>query len=126
LDTRADERTGTWVSLLETEIARLRSSYDDMIVHATPSQRRRLPSIGSDLSHLADAAASMKDDLDWKRGGFGEPLTRAEWVAASIDNQLRGAPVTSAVRAGWPDTLPPAMLEGWQRVSGWARDLGKR
>jgi hypothetical protein len=103
-DTRAEQRPGTWVRRLETEIANLRGAYDDMIVKATPAQRRRLPSIGSELSRLADAAASMKDDLDWKRGHFGEHLAKAESVATSIDNQLSGAPVTSAVRSGWYDT----------------------
>jgi hypothetical protein len=103
-DTRAEQRPGTWVGRLETEIANLRGAYDDMIVKATPAQRRRLPSIGSELSRLADAAASMKDDLDWKRGHFGEHLARAESVATSIDQQLKGAPVTSAVRSHWWDT----------------------
>jgi len=64
LDTQTERRPGTWVRRLETEIANLRTAYDDMIVHATPAQRRRLPSIGSELSRLADAAASMKDDLE--------------------------------------------------------------
>jgi hypothetical protein len=104
LDMRADERPGTWVSRLETEVGKLRGAYDDMIVRATPAQRRQLPSIGSELSRLADAAASMKDDLEWKRGGFGEHLAKAESVAVSIDNQLTGAPVTAAVRARWYDT----------------------
>jgi hypothetical protein len=75
-----------------------------MIVKATPAQRRRLPSIGSELSRLADAAAAMKDDLDWKRGRFGEHLFKAESVATSIDNQVSGAPVTSAVKSGWWNT----------------------
>lgn len=104
LDTRNEQRPGTWVSRLETEIANLRGAYDDMIVKATPAQRRRLPSIGSELSRLADAAASMKDDLDWKRGHFGEHLAKAESLATSIDQQLTGAPVTSAVRSRWWDT----------------------
>jgi hypothetical protein len=104
LDMRAEQRPGTWVRRLETEISNLRGAYDNMTVNATPSQRRRLPSIGSELSRLADYAASMKDDLDWKRGRFGEHLAQAESVAVSIDNQLRGAPVTSAVRARWYDT----------------------
>jgi hypothetical protein len=103
-DTRAEQRPGTWVRRLETEIANLRGAYDSMIVQATPAQRRRLPSIGSELSRLADAAASMKDDLEWKRGRFGEHLAKAESVATSIDQQLRGAPVTSAVRSHWWDT----------------------
>ena len=103
-DTRAEQRPGTWVRRLETEIANLRGAYDYMIVKATPAQRRRLPSIGSELSRLADAAASMKDDLDWKRGRFGEHLSKAESVATSIDQQLSGAPVTSAVRSRWWDT----------------------
>jgi hypothetical protein len=103
-DTRAEQRPGTWVRRLETEIANLRGAYDSMIVKATPSQRRRLPSIGSELSRLADAAASMKDDLEWKRGGFGEQLAKAESLAVSIDNQLQGAPVTPAVRSSWYDT----------------------
>ncbi len=103
-DTRAEQRPGTWVRRLETEIANLRGAYDDMIVKATPSQRRRLPSIGSELSRLADAATSMKDDLDWKRGRFGEHLFRAESLATSINQQLSGAPVTSAVRTHWRDT----------------------
>jgi hypothetical protein len=104
LDTRAEERPGTWVRRLETEIAKLRGAYDDMVVRATPAQRRRLPSIGSELSRLADAAAAMKDDLEWKRGRFGEHLQKAESVATSIDQQLTGAPVTSAVRSAWWDT----------------------
>jgi hypothetical protein len=103
-DTRAEQRPGTWVSRLETEIAGLRGAYDDMIVKATPNQRRRLPSIGSELSRLADAAAAMKDDLDWKRGRFEEHLARAEAVATSIGQQLGGAPVTSAVKSGWWNT----------------------
>ena len=103
-DTRAEQRPGTWVRRLETEVANLRGAYDSMIVQATPAQRRRLPSIGSELSRLADAAASMKDDLEWKRGRFGEHLAKAESVATSIDQQLRGAPVTSAVRSHWWDT----------------------
>jgi hypothetical protein len=103
-DTRAEQRPGTWVSRLETEIGSLRRAYDDMIVKATPAQRQRLPSIGSELSRLADAAAAMKDDLDWKRGRFGEHLARADAVATSIDQQLSGAPVTSAVRSGWWNT----------------------
>jgi hypothetical protein len=86
-DTRAEQRPGTWVRRLETEIANLRGAYDDMIVKATPSQRRRLPSIGSELSRLADAAASMEDDLDWKRGHFGEHLAKAESVATSIESR---------------------------------------
>ena len=103
-DTRAEQRPGTWVRRLETEIANLRGVYESMIVKASPSQRRRLPSIGSELSRLADAAASMQDDLDWKRGGFAKHLAQAESLAVSIDNQLSGAPVTSAVRSGWYDT----------------------
>ena len=75
-----------------------------MIVRATPAQRRRLPSIDSELSRLADAAASMRDDLDWKRGKFGEHLAKAESLATSIDQQLSGAPVTSTVRSRWWDT----------------------
>jgi hypothetical protein len=102
-DTRAEQRPGTWVRRLADEVGRLRGAYDDMIVKATPTQRRRLPSIGSELSRLADAAASMKDDLDWKRGRFGEHLFKAESVATSIDQQLSGAPVTSTVRARWWD-----------------------
>ncbi len=89
---------------LETEIGRLRAAYDDMIVRVTPAQRRRLPSIGSELSRLADAAASLKDDLDWTRGRFGDHLFKAESLATSIDQQLSGAPVTSAVRSHWWDT----------------------
>jgi hypothetical protein len=27
--------------------------------------------------------------------------------------------------AGHENQLPPAMVEAWQRVSGWVRDLGK-
>jgi hypothetical protein len=100
-DTRADERPGTWVSRLQTEIADLQGVYEDMIVKATPAQRRRFPSIGSELSRLSDAAASMKDDLDWKRGHFGEHLAKAESVATSIDQQLSGSPVTPAVRSHW-------------------------
>lgn len=103
-DTRAEQRPGTWVRRLETEIGSLRGAYDEMIVKATPSQRRRLPSIGSELSRLADAAASMQDDLDWKRGRFGEHLFKAESMATSIDQQLSGAPITSAVRSRWWDT----------------------
>jgi hypothetical protein len=103
-DSRAEQWPGTWVRRLETEIEKLRGAYDDMIVKATPAQRRRLPSIGSELSRLADATASMRDDLDWKRGRFGEHLFKAESVATSIDQQLRGAPVTSAVRSRWWDT----------------------
>lgn len=103
-DTRAEQRPGTWVRRLETEIGNLRGAYDEMIVKATPAQRRRLPSIGSELSRLAEAAASMKDDLDWKRGRFGEHLAKAESVATSIDQQLSGAPVTPAVRSRWWDT----------------------
>ena len=97
LDTRAEERPGTWVRRLENEIAGLRGAYEDMIVRATPAQRRRLPSIDSELSRLADAAASMRDDLDWKRGKFGEHLAKAESLATSIDQQISGAPVTSTV-----------------------------
>jgi hypothetical protein len=104
LDTRAEQRPGTWVRRLESEIAGLRGAYEDMIVRATPAQRRRLPSIDSELSRLADAAASMRDDLDWKRGRFGEHLARAESLATSIDQQLTGAPVTRAVRSHWWDT----------------------
>ena len=104
-DTRAEQRPGTWVRRLETEIANLRGAYDNMIVKATPSERRRLPSIGSELSRLADAAASMKDDLDWKRGRFGEHLFKAESLATSINQQLSGAPVTAAVRTHWRDTV---------------------
>jgi hypothetical protein len=104
LDTRAEERPGTWVRRLENEIAGLRGAYEDMIVRATPAQRRRLPSIDSELSRLADAAASMRDDLDWKRGKFGEHLARAESLATSIDQQISGAPVTSTVRSRWWDT----------------------
>jgi hypothetical protein len=103
-DTRAEQRPGTWVSRLESEIAGLRGAYEDMIVRATPAQRRRLPSIDSELSRLADAAASMKDDLDWKRGRFGDHLAKAESLATSIDQQLSGAPVTSTVRSRWWDT----------------------
>jgi hypothetical protein len=103
-DTRAEQRPGTWISRLQTEVPSLQGAYDDMIVKATPAQRRRLPSIGSELSRLSDAAASMKDDLDWKRGHFGEHLATAESVATSIDQQLRGAPVTPAVRSHWGDT----------------------
>src|SRR5262245_60878394 len=103
-DTRAEQRPDTWARRLETEIGNLRAAYDDMIVRASPAQRRRLPSIGSELSRLADAAASMKDDLEWKRGHFGDHLARAESVAASIDQQLKGAAVTSAVRSRWWDT----------------------
>jgi hypothetical protein len=103
-DTRAEQRPGTWVRRLETEIQGLQGAYDDMIVRASPAQRRRLPSIGSELSRLADAAASMKDDLEWKRGRFGDHLAKAESVATSIDQQLKGAPVTSAVRSHWWDT----------------------
>jgi len=103
-DTRADQRPGTWVSRLQSEIQSLQSAYEDMIVKATQAQRRRLPSIGSELSRLSDAAVSMKDDLDWKRGHFGEHLAKAESVATSIDQQLSGAPVTSAVRSYWWDT----------------------
>jgi hypothetical protein len=104
LDTRAEQRPGTWVRRLETEISKLRGAYDDMVVRATPAQRRRLPSIGSELSRLADAAASMKDDLEWKRGRFGEHLQKAESVATSIDQQLTGAPVTQVVKSAWWDT----------------------
>ena len=103
-DTRAEERPGTWVRRLETEIENLRGAYDDMIVKATPAQRRRLPSIGSELSRLADAAAAMEDDLDWKRGRFGEQLGKAESLATSIEQQLTGAPITNAVRSRWRDT----------------------
>ena len=103
-DTRADQRPGTWVSRLQSEIQTLQGAYEDMIVKATAAQRRRLPSIGSELSRLSDAAASMKDDLDWKRGHFGEHLAKAQSVATSIDQQLSGAPVTSAVRSSWWDT----------------------
>ena len=103
-DTRAEQRPGTWVSRLQEEIGSLQGAYEDMIVKATPTQRRRLPSIGSELSRLSDAAASMKDDLDWKRGHFGDHLAKAESVATSIDQQLSGAPVTSAVRSYWWDT----------------------
>jgi hypothetical protein len=104
LDTRAEQRPGTWVRRLETEVASLRGAYDDMIVKASPAQRRRLPSIGSELSRLADAAASMRNDLDRKRGRFGEHLAAAESVATSIDQQLTGSPVTSTVRSRWWDT----------------------
>jgi hypothetical protein len=100
-DTRAEQRPGTWVGRLQTEISDLQGVYQDMIVKATPAQRRRLPSIESELSRLADAAASMKDDLDWKRGYFGEHLRQAEAVATSIDQQLSGSPVTPAVRSHW-------------------------
>src|SRR5262249_4863491 len=100
-DTRAEQRPGTWVSKLQTEISDLQGVYQDMIVKATPAQRRRLPSIESELSRLSDAAASMKDDLDWKRGHFAEHLARAESVATSIDQQLSGSPVTPAVRSHW-------------------------
>lgn len=103
-DTRAEQRPGTWVDRLQSEIGALQGAYEDMIVKATPPQRRRLPSIGSELSRLADAAASMKDDLSWRRGHFGEHLSKAESVATSIDQQLSGAPVTSAVRSHWWDT----------------------
>ncbi len=103
-DTRAEQRPGTWVSRLQEEIGSLQRTYEDMIVKATPVQRRRLPSIGSELSRLSDAAASMKDDLDWKRGHFGDHLAKAESVATSIDQQLSGAPVTPAVRSYWWDT----------------------
>jgi hypothetical protein len=103
-DTRAEQRPGTWVRRLETEIANLRGAYDGMVVNATPGQRRRLPSIGSELSRLADAAASLKDDLEWKRGRFGEHLAKAESVATSIEQQLSGAPVSSVVRSRWRDT----------------------
>lgn len=103
-DTRAEQRPGTWVSRLQEEIGSLQRAYEDMIVKATPVQRRRLPSIGSELSRLSDAAASMKDDLDWKRGHFGDHLAKAESVATSIDQQLSGAPVTPAVRSYWWDT----------------------
>ena len=92
------------MSRLQSEIRNLEGAYEDMIVKATPAQRRRLPSIGSELSRLLDAAASMKDDLDWKRDHFGEHLAKAEWVATSIDQQMSGAPVTSAVRSYWWDT----------------------
>jgi hypothetical protein len=90
LDTRAEQRPGTWIRRLESEIAGVRGAYEDMIVRATPAQRRRLPSIDSELSRLADAAAAMRDDLDWKRGRFGEHLARAESLATSIDQQLTG------------------------------------
>jgi hypothetical protein len=103
-DTPTEQRPGTWVRRLEGEITKLRGAYDDVIVRAPPAQRRRLPSIGSELSRLADAAASMKDDLDWRRGRFGEHLFSAESVATSIDQQLRGTPVGVAVRAHWRDT----------------------
>jgi hypothetical protein len=49
IDTRAEQRPGTWVRRLETEISKLRGAYDDMVVRATPAQRRRLPSIESRL-----------------------------------------------------------------------------
>jgi hypothetical protein len=103
-DTRAEQRPGTWVSRLQSDLASLQGAYEDMIVKATPAQRRRLPSVGSELSRLSDATASMKDDLDWKRGHFGEHLAKAESVATSIDQQLSGAPVTSVVRSYWWDT----------------------
>ena len=103
-DSRAEQRPGTWVRRLDSEIGNLRGAYSDMIVQATPAQRRRLPSIGSELSRLADAAASMQDDLDRRGGRFGEYLFKAESVATSIDQQVRGAPVTSAVRSRWRDT----------------------
>src|SRR5262249_39443145 len=101
---RSEERPGTWFRRLETEIQGLQAAYDDMIVRASPAQRRRRPSIGSELSRLADAAPSMKDDLEWKSGHFGDHLAKAESAAASIDQQLKGAPVTSVVRSHWWDT----------------------
>src|SRR5262249_57349651 len=78
LDTRSEERPGTRFRRLETEIQGLQAAYDDMIVRASPAQRRRRPSIGSELSRLADAAPSMKDDLEWKSGHFGDHLAKAE------------------------------------------------
>src|SRR5262249_57240995 len=88
-DTRAEQRPGAWVRRLQTEFANLRGAYDDMIVKATPAERRRLPSIGSDLSRLADAPPSMQDDLDWKRGRVWEDPRGGGCAAAPL---ARAAP----------------------------------
>ena len=45
-DTRAEQRPGTWVSRLESEIAGLRGAYGDMMVRATPpSPQHRLGAV---------------------------------------------------------------------------------
>ena len=103
-DSRAEQRPGTWVRRLQDEIRELTAAYDDMMRHASSSQIRRLPRISSELNQLSDAAASMRDDLTWKRGNFVQHLAKAEAVASSIDNQVSGAPVTRAVRSHWWDT----------------------
>ncbi len=101
VDPYRETRPASYVERLRTEIASVQDAYHDMIVQATPQERRRLPSIDSELSRLADAAASLADDLSWKRGRFGEHLFRAESVATSISQQLSGAPIRRNVGYRW-------------------------
>jgi hypothetical protein len=41
LDTRAEQRPGTWVRRLEAEISKLRGAYDDMVVLPSALDERR-------------------------------------------------------------------------------------
>ena len=91
------------VKRLRESVGRMQSTYQDMIVRASPQERRRIPSVGSELGRLADAAASLEDDLSWKRGGFERHLTDATAVAESINGQLAGARLRPDVSASWLD-----------------------
>jgi hypothetical protein len=104
IDPYRDSRPSAFVGRLREEIAGVQSAYHDMIVRATPQERRRLPSIDSELSRLADAAAALADDLSWQRGAFAQHLHRAESVAASIDQQLTGARIPGNVAHRWRRT----------------------
>jgi hypothetical protein len=103
VDPLVDTRPSAVARTLREDVARMQASYQDMIVRATQQERRRLPSIGSELSRLADAAAALEDDLTGKRGAFDQHLGRATNLATSINDQLTGGRLRPDVSRSWLD-----------------------
>jgi hypothetical protein len=103
VDPLVDTRPSAVAKTLREDVARMQAGYQDMIVRATQQERRRLPSIGSELSRLADAAASLEDDLTGRRGVFEQHMARATSVASSINDQVAGTRLRPDVSRSWLD-----------------------
>ena len=103
VDPLVDTRPSAVAKTLREDVARMQASYQDMIVRASVQERRRLPSIGSELSRLADAAASLEEDLTGRRGAFEQHLSRTTNLANSINDQVAGMRLRPDVSRSWLD-----------------------
>jgi hypothetical protein len=97
------------------EVDQVRRGYDQMMKawRAAPARR---------------AGSAWSGQLDRELDALGDPVTALARVNTGERAAERVRQVTERVRpllAGRESQLPGPMLEGWQRMSGGVRDLGK-